>query len=134
MAINKRNYLVRTICCDVIGYYNLTDVNLSISSGTRAPGRSDPSKDPDDDNDEDNKGGLSGGAIAGIVIVVAAVVIAAVGVIVVKYYNRRCVNNNQEVDNHGIDDSFNDFDNGQEPAPAANPDYILWCQCLVGHY
>jgi len=96
----------------VIGYYNLTDVNLSISSGTSALGSSDAPKDPDDDNDEDNKGGLSGGAIAGIVIgVIAAVVIAAVGVIVVKYCNRRCVNNNQEVDNPRLVKYFNDFNN-----------------------
>ena len=120
MSINKRNYLVRTICCDVIGYYNLMDVNLSISSGTRAPGSSDAPKDPDDDDDDDNKGSLSGEAIAGIVIGVIAAIIVAV-IIVVIYYNRRCVNNNQEVDNLRLNEVYsNDLDNG--PAPADNPD------------
>jgi len=72
------------------------DVNLSISSGTRAPGSSDAPKDPDDDDDDDNKGGLSGGAIAGIVIGVIAAIIVAV-IIVVKCCNRDRVPKNQPV-------------------------------------
>jgi len=98
------------------------DVNACYGGkeGTRAPGSSDAPKDPDDDDDDDNKGSLSGEAIAGIVIGVIAAIIVAV-IIVVIYYNRRCVNNNQEVDNLRLNEVYsNDLDNG--PAPADNPD------------
>ena len=95
MSVSKRNSLVRTTCCDAIGYYKLMD--SFISSGTRAPGSSDAPNDPHDDQDDDNdKGGLSGGAIAGIVIGVIVVIIVAV-IIVVKCSNRERVPKNQPV-------------------------------------
>ena len=72
-------------------------MDLSISSGTRAPGSSDAPKDPDNDDDDD-KGGMSGGAIGGIVIgVIAAIIVAVVVIIVVKRSKRNRVPKSQPV-------------------------------------
>jgi len=72
-------------------------MDLSISSGTRAPGSSDAPKDPDNDDDDD-KGGMSGGAIGGIVIgVIAAIIVAVVVIIVVKRSKRNRLPKSQPV-------------------------------------
>ena len=94
ISVSKRNSPVRTICFDVIGYLKLID--LSVSSGVRAPGSSDAPKDPDHDDDDDDKGGMSGGAIGGIVIGVIIPIIV-VAIIVVKLRKRGRVPKNQPV-------------------------------------
>ena len=75
-------------------------MDLSISSGTRAPGSGDvpnyPDNDEDDDEDDNNKGEMSVGAIGGIVVGAIAAFIVAV-IIVVKCGNREIVPKNHPV-------------------------------------
>jgi len=73
-------------------------MDLSILSGTRAPGSSDAPKDPNDDDNDNDKGGMSAGAIGGIVIgIVIAIFVVVVAVIVVKRSKRNRIPKSQPV-------------------------------------